>query len=89
VLKSVSESAIVNVGNENNESFKHAILSECNESEVDISMLTFPVSLGELASFEQAHPNINISVYKVVKNLVPVYLTKHDARPKPLDLILF
>ena len=62
------------------------------ENELNWAGLTFPTHLGQIRRFENNNPSItvNVYIYKPEEGdaIIPVYLTKHQSRPRHIDLLL-
>jgi hypothetical protein len=57
---------------------------------VNFSCLKFPVTLSQIREFERLNTGFTVNVYVYTKDrdVMPVYLTKHTARSKHIDLLL-
>jgi hypothetical protein len=56
----------------------------------DFTSLKYPVTLTQIREFERLNTDLTVNVYVHSKDndIIPVYLTKHKARPKHIDLLL-
>jgi hypothetical protein len=58
---------------------------------INLTGLTFPVSINRIARFEKNNPTISINVYALGKDdreIIPKFVTKCGAREKHVDLLL-
>jgi hypothetical protein len=63
---------------------------ESHKNDAEFSSLKYPVTLPQIREFERRNSGFTVNVYVHCENndIIPVYLTKHQTRPKHIDLLL-